>query len=242
MFRTKALSLVILLLAGILGGCATPVAQPPSRSAPTDAAAAQPEPSAISPEAHEQGRTEATAPESQAVPGEFESPAVEVAVRTARLEAAGPEARTPPVRLEYAERDITLDIDPVGVAADGQMEIPDDANRAGWYRFGPGLGDGNGSIVVAAHNGSFTTGVGPFHYLRQAQPGDSIDLIGPDGTEVTYDVLTVTSEAKETIDLADHFRRDGQPRLVLITCGGQWDEARGSYTDNIVVTASLRQG
>src|SRR5690625_351413 len=211
--------LVILLVAGVLGGCAAPDAQPPSRSVEPEPAAskpAEPDPSAIS--------------------------GGPIDIRETSPEAVTPDPVTTPVRLDYPDRDITLEVDPVGVAQDGQMEIPEDADRAGWYRFGPGVGDGKGTVVIAAHNGSFTTGVGPFHYLRQARPGDVIELSGADGTVATYDVVSTASEAKAVIDLAAYFERDGRPRLVLITCGGQWQEDVGSYSDNIVVTANLRQG
>jgi hypothetical protein len=36
---------------------------------------------------------------------------------------------------------------------------------------------------------------------------------------------------------ADVFRRDGPPRLALVSCGGAFDERTGNYADNIVVLA-----
>jgi hypothetical protein len=43
---------------------------------------------------------------------------------------------------------------------------------------------------------------------------------------------------KTTIPLAAIFAQAGAPRLVLATCGGQFDEQTKSYRDNIVVTAT----
>jgi hypothetical protein len=43
---------------------------------------------------------------------------------------------------------------------------------------------------------------------------------------------------KEQLPLADVFDRSGAPRLVLITCGGQFDYTASSYSDNIVVVAT----
>jgi hypothetical protein len=34
------------------------------------------------------------------------------------------------------------------------------------------------------------------------------------------------------------FSEDGNPTVVLITCGGEFDEGRRSYSDNLVVYAS----
>ena len=57
----------------------------------------------------------------------------------------------PPVRLVVPDVGIDMAVDPVGVRDDGEMEIPEDADRAGWYRFGPAPADPAGATVVAAH-------------------------------------------------------------------------------------------
>ncbi|MDD9207375.1 hypothetical protein PU560_12990 [Georgenia sp. 10Sc9-8] len=62
-------------------------------------------------------------------------------------------ARTTTARLTGlgAVTGLTVDmpVDPVGVAADGQTEIPEDAARAGWYRFGATVGAAAGTTVIA---------------------------------------------------------------------------------------------
>ena len=45
-----------------------------------------------------------------------------------------------PVQVLVPDLGIDVPIDSVGVAEDGQMEVPADALRAGWYRFGPSPG------------------------------------------------------------------------------------------------------
>ena len=50
---------------------------------------------------------------------------------------------------------------------------------------------------------------------------------------------TVEQTTKTVIDWSAYFRRDGEPRLVLVTCGGEWDAQRQSYDDNVTVTARL---
>ena len=60
-----------------------------------------------------------------------------------------------------------MPVDPVGVQDDGDMQIPEDANRAGWYRFGPAPADAQGATVLAAHVDSRLTGVGQFSRLRK---------------------------------------------------------------------------
>ncbi|WP_154795066.1 class F sortase [Occultella kanbiaonis] len=161
-----------------------------------------------------------------------------VTVRSADLAATRPAASVAPVRVVYEELGIDVPVDPVGVTGT-EMEIPDDANRAGWYRFGPGLDAVAGSVVVAAHAGSLITPRGPFYDLREAEVGDLVTATSATGATVDYVVTSVAALSKATIDLSEHFRWDGEPSLVLITCGGRWDDDRQSYDDNIVVTATL---
>ncbi|MFD1504676.1 class F sortase [Georgenia yuyongxinii] len=142
----------------------------------------------------------------------------------------------------YERLGIDMPVDPVGVTVDGAMEIPPDAARSGWYRFGPGVAPESGTTVVAAHAGSVATPHGPFFDLRGAAQGDTVQVSAADGSEATYEVVAVERLAKATLDLAPYFRRDGEPRLVLATCGGEWNEARRSYEDNVIVTAILVAG
>lgn len=164
----------------------------------------------------------------------------EVEVRPAELPA--PRVVEPPVRLVYDGIGADMPIDPVGVAEDGQMEIPEDALRAGWYRFGAAPSDDAGAVVVAAHAGSYVTPRGPLYDLRDSRVGERVQLLGADGTTITYEVTEVEQLGKVTIDFNQYFVRDGEKSLVLITCGGRWDEQAQSYDDNIIVTATLVEG
>lgn len=146
-----------------------------------------------------------------------------------------------PLRLHVPDLSIDVPVDQVGVADDGQMEIPEDALRAGWYRYGaePGM---PGDAVIAAHAGSFVTPRGPFFDLRDAEPGMSVTVEMADGSRLAFVIASVEELVKQDLDLGPYFARDGDPRLVLITCGGQWDDAAQSYLSNIVVTARLDDG
>ena len=146
---------------------------------------------------------------------------------------------SPPVRVVVPALDADLPVDPVGIAEDGQMEIPPDAARAGWYRFGPSAGAPEGTAVIAAHSGSHITALGPLRNIVDLEPGDTIDVTRADGETARYTVESAELIPKTVIDLDDHFRRDGEHRLVLITCDGVWRDDVQSYTDNTVVTATL---
>jgi hypothetical protein len=151
--------------------------------------------------------------------------------------AAAPELPAP-VALALPALEISLPVDPVGVAADGQMEIPPRAERAGWYRFGPAPGAPAGTAVIAAHVDSVASaGLGPFARLQDAAVGDPVDVVLADGTTRQFTVTGVERRPKTDIAWPDVFVRDGAPRLVLVTCGGTFQRDVGHYTDNVIVTS-----
>lgn len=146
-------------------------------------------------------------------------------------------ATPPPVRLVVPDVGIDMAVDPVGVRDDGEMEIPEDADRAGWYRFGPAPADPAGATVVAAHVDSVQTGIGQFARLRDVAVGSTVTVTSADGSPYEYRVVSVEKVPKDGAPVDQWFDRSGAPRLVLVTCGGTFRRDIGHYTDNVVVTA-----
>lgn len=132
---------------------------------------------------------------------------------------------------------IKAEVDAVGVEDDGQMELPPDPDRLGWYRFGPAPQDRAGSIVLGGHLDSVEYGTGQLARLREIAVGDSVDLVTSEGAEFRYRVATVRSLPRADVELEALFRRSGEPELALVTCGGAYDPERGGYQENLVVTA-----
>ncbi|KQR17905.1 peptidase C60 [Cellulomonas sp. Leaf334] len=151
-------------------------------------------------------------------------------------------ATPPPVQLVVPDVGIDMAVDPVGVRDDGEMEIPEDADRAGWYRFGPAPADPAGATVIAAHVDSVQTGIGQFAKLRDVGVGAAVTITAADGSTHQYRVVTVEKMAKEGAPVDQWFDRSGAPRLVLVTCGGTFRRDIGHYTDNVVVTAEPISG
>jgi hypothetical protein len=56
------------------------------------------------------------------------------------------------------------------------------------------------------------------------------------GRTHAYRVVSMRRMAKENLP-TDIYSVRGRPRLVLVTCGGRFDQAAGHYVDNVVVTA-----
>lgn len=143
----------------------------------------------------------------------------------------------PPVRLKYPSLGIDMPVVPTGVTEDGQMEIPGDAATAGWYRYGKAPADAVGHTVIAAHNGSPDTPVGPLNAIGDSRAGDGISVADQAGHEYTYQVTSVEHVNKNELNLEPYFSRDAAPRLVLVTCGGEWVPDRNTYSDNVIVIA-----
>jgi sortase (surface protein transpeptidase) len=143
-----------------------------------------------------------------------------------------------PVRLQIPSVSIDIQIAPVGVDTSGFMEIPENITIAGWYRYGPSPSSDNGSTVITAHVDDFVQGLGPFAALSSMPAGAEIVITTADGVDHRYILESVQNLQKEQVPLDQVFDRDGAPRVVLITCGGQFDENVRSYSDNVVAIAN----
>jgi hypothetical protein len=162
------------------------------------------------------------------------SPAPAVTVRDAAPRPS-PDV-VPPARVAVPARGLDVPVDPVGTAPDGQMALPDDVGRAGWYRFGPAPG-APGSAVVAGHVDDVAQGLGAMAALRGTGPGDEVVVTDAAGAVTRWRVVSREVLDKQALPVDVLFRRDGPPRLTLVTCGGPFLPEVGGYRDNVVVVA-----
>jgi sortase (surface protein transpeptidase) len=140
------------------------------------------------------------------------------------------------VRLTAPALGVDSAVDPVGVEPDGQMTIPAEVDRVGWYRFGPAPGD-EGSAVIAGHVDDREQGLGAMAPLRDAAVGDEVVVTDAAGTSTRWRVVSREVIEKQVLPLDRLFARTGPPRLTLITCGGPFLPEYRSYRDNVVVVA-----
>jgi sortase (surface protein transpeptidase) len=140
------------------------------------------------------------------------------------------------VRLEVPRLAVAAPVDATGVAADGQAEVPENANRVGWYRFGPAPGEA-GATVIVGHVDSRKYGKGALYPLRESRVGDEVFMGVEGGSVMGYRVVDVTRYDKVTLPAEELFKRTGDPVLHIITCGGPYVPSLGGYQQNLVVTA-----
>lgn len=209
----QLLAAAVVLLTGCAPAASPTTVDPPSVESPTDSV----------------GRTRADSPVAAPRPPDAHDsrPAPSQVVPERPLELVLPSGRLLPVEVSVTD-------------PGGRLSLPDDVDHAGWWRDGARLGDRFGAVVLAAHVDSFAEGIGPIAELLGAVPGDELHLrsrsLAQDYVVTSADLVPVASLA----GLAPLMSFTGGDRLVLITCGGPYDAARGGYQDNLVVVAEPR--
>lgn len=124
-----------------------------------------------------------------------------------------------------------------GVRRDGELEIPESPKVVGWWTGSAVAGSPSDSTVLAGHVDSKTAGIGALAVLRTVELGTTVELTDVFRTTHRYKVVARRTYDKHDLPADEIFRVKGPARLVLITCGGPFDERTGSYQDNVVVYA-----
>lgn len=146
---------------------------------------------------------------------------------------------SPPVEIDIRALDLAAPVHPVGVAADGTIEVPasDRRDEAGWYSHSPTPGQYGPTVIV----GHVDTRTGPavFHDLRGLRPGAKIEISREDQSVAVFEVNSVKRFNKSELPVERVYGDFSRPALRLITCGGRWVGGSTGYSDNVIVFASL---
>jgi hypothetical protein len=168
-------------------------------------------------------------------------PIAPVVTRPASVDALPPVDAvnsSPPRRVQVPALGVDAEVVAVGVSSDGTLEVPAHPSIVGWYMHGAAPGAPAGSVVLASHVDTAAAGPGVFFELRTLDTGADVRVQREDGTEVRYTTVARMQFPKDELPNHDLFDVGGAPRLVLITCGGEFDETRRSYADNVVLIAA----
>lgn len=140
-----------------------------------------------------------------------------------------------PVRVLIPEIGVDAEIIDLGLNADATLEVPKDFEKTGWYtgRSVPGeVGPG----VVVGHIDS-TIGPAVFYRLRDLEAGHTIEIQRSDGIVALFRVSGTELVLKDEFPTEQVYGSTAEPTLRLITCGGSFDRAVGSYKGNLIVYA-----
>jgi hypothetical protein len=157
--------------------------------------------------------------------------------RSARLEDLEAPVIVKPVRLRIPSLEVDAPV--LGVGAHDltrELDVPADETLVSWYQHGPSPG-GRGSAMLAGHV-DYDGRAGVFYRLRWLDPGQEFEIGYEDGTSRTFEVVGREQFDKEHLPTTQLFSEDGDATVVLVTCGGEFDEGRRSYSDNLVVYAT----
>jgi Sortase domain len=142
-----------------------------------------------------------------------------------------------PVWLTIPAIGVKAPIVTLGLNRNGTLQVPSTTTVVGWYINSPRPG-ATGSAVIAGHVDS-RSGPGVFFWLRTLRRGERIYVRRADGTLAVFTVTAVRTYAKARFPTATVYGPVPDAELRLITCGGTFDFARGSYLSNVVVYARL---
>jgi hypothetical protein len=126
---------------------------------------------------------------------------------------------------------------PTAVDGRGGLVIPENPRQVGWWSGGAAPGAPYGTTLLAGHVDSAQEGLGSLVDLSRTPIGATVRVSGADGASQAYRVVARRSYPKATLPWRDLFRQDVPARLLMVTCGGDFDRRTGHYERNVVVVA-----
>jgi len=148
---------------------------------------------------------------------------------------AAPGKQYAPMQVRIPAIAVSAPVDPLGLNADGTLQVPADFARAGWYTGRPPPG-AIGPAIIVAHVDS-TSGPAMFARLRDLKPGDEVTVTRADRSDVVFVIDRLESAPKNTFPTSEVYDPTPNATLRLITCGGSFDHATGHYRDNEIAFA-----
>jgi hypothetical protein len=118
-----------------------------------------------------------------------------------------------------------------------ELVVPEDPGRVGWWDGSSYVGDPYGSTVIAGHVDVVDRGLGFFFRLWNIKVGERV-VLRAGHLRQAYKITALRQLARtDLVDDEEVFDIGGPPRLVLITCAGDFRADRGGYSRNLIVVA-----
>lgn len=141
-----------------------------------------------------------------------------------------------PISLKIPKININADIENVGLALDGTMDVPTLPENTAWFNLGPRPGE-IGSSVIDGHAGWKNGKPAVFDDLYKLEIGDKIYVEDNNGVTTTFVVRELKIYAKDDNTSRVFTSDDGKSHLNLITCTGVWNELEKTHPNRLVVFA-----
>lgn len=155
--------------------------------------------------------------------------------------AAPPLKQAVPLRVDIPDLGVRAPVVARGLDAQGAVDSPplDQPGVVAWYAAGAKPG-APGTAVFVGHVDTRTKPA-VFYRLGSLRPGASVRVGRDDGRVAQFTVEDVEVLDRGHFDARQAYgqRQPGRAELRLITCGGTYDRASGTYAANVVVSAYL---
>ena len=189
------------------------------------------------------GRTLSSAPLPPgfaAAPSPSQAPAVSP--------TAVPERLGVPVTVIVADHHLQAPVSADRLNPDGSLYVPPNPRAVSWSSQDVAPGSGHGTIILVGHV-NYGGVAGAFADLAGYRVGQIITLVLADGRRLNYAVAAPPIEVnknalgprrEELFDQSHSYGLAGRPksgRLLLLSCGGIFDNRTGHYESNIFVYA-----
>jgi sortase (surface protein transpeptidase) len=144
-----------------------------------------------------------------------------------------------PISLSIPDLGVESPVVTTSMDASRSIVVPEDVMETGWYDGSRRLGASYGSTVIVGHRDSATQGSGALFGIEEIPLGSTITVTAQNGRihEFIVDSVELIDKSLLPAEAPRIFTRTGDYRLVLITCGGAFDEGARSYLSNVVITA-----
>ncbi|MEW2549729.1 class F sortase [Streptomyces sp. NPDC047002] len=158
--------------------------------------------------------------------------------RPAPVASHAPLPASAPVKLAVPRIVIEAPVMRLRLDAHGRLGTPPMSrpHLVGWYAGGPSPGE-QGTSVIVGHRDT-RTGPAIFLNLNALHPGDAVKVTRQDRRTAVFTVDAVHTYGRGGFPDKKVYGDTGRPELRLLTCGGQFDPAKG-YSANVVVFAHL---
>jgi len=143
-----------------------------------------------------------------------------------------------PVKVKIKSIGVDSNTTQVGVNSKGNVGTPASIKHAAWYTGSASPVDNKGGVLMVGHVGTDRY-PGVFAGLHNVTAGDSVEVTMGDGKKVEYAVSRIEDVPSQNVDMGKYLERDGPSVLHIITCTGDYNARTHTYTDRLIVTATI---
>lgn len=144
-----------------------------------------------------------------------------------------PYVKKAPVKLYFLDRNISSDIEPVGLLENNAIGTVDDPYISAWYKDGASPADEEGNAII---NGHVRWGgiAGTFAILPELKENEEILVEFEDHTQKRFYVAETHFFPFDGVP-TEMLSQDGDFRLTLISCHGEWNSDAGTSSQRVFV-------